>query len=61
MVLLQTCTARPGQPFTLDVVPLDSFGNPTAFVFGFTQLTEDGDVPSGRLAQYIDLSDNYKV
>lgn len=45
----------------LDIVPLDSFGNPTAFVFGFTQLTEDGDVPSGRLAQYIDLTDNNTV
>lgn len=30
-------------------------------MFGLTQLTGDGSVPSGRLAQYIDLSDEQDV
>ena len=30
-------------------------------MFGFTQFTGDGSVPSGRLAQYIDLSDERDV
>ena len=43
------------------MLPVDIFGNPSAFVFGFTQFTGNGGVPTGRLAQYIDLSANYKV
>ena len=57
----QNYTARPGQPITLYLVPYDLFNRPTVFVFGLTQLTGDGSVPSGRLAQYIDLSDEQDV
>ena len=57
----QSYTARPGQTFTLDLVPLDLFDNPTIFIFGFTYLNGDKTVPSGRVAQYIDLSDNQDV
>lgn len=42
-------------------MPRDRFGNPTGLVFGFTQLTKNNSMPTGRVAQFIDLSNNQDV
>ena len=42
-------------------MPRDRFDNPTALAFGFTQSTEDANLPVGRLAQYIYIPNDQDV
>jgi len=57
----QEYNIRPGERYDLDIIPFDSFGKPTGFVFGFSQVINTSVFLTGRIARYLSLEQNVEV
>ncbi|XP_065897687.1 uncharacterized protein [Dysidea avara] len=52
---------RPGEQHNLNLTPYDSFGKPTAFVFGISQVTDPSVFLTGQIARYLSLEQEIPV